>query len=268
MKNFDQAAYWRGRVSGTTGLGAVGHRALGVAYNQWIYQRRIDVLKKLCEQSLLIGPRTRLLDLGCGTGFYMPFWQARGVRELVGVDVSVQNIAALHQLFPESRFIAADLTQNDPLALGEFEIVTLFDVLYHVVDDSAAVSALAVAARHLAAHGRLLIFDQLLDRSYSLRKHVKFRGRREFNDMLGTQGLKIEQEFSLFFVLEPPIFGNRLIDTLVVGAYFGAGLLFRALPPFGALAGKCAYYADSALEKIGARIPNHKLYIVRSIGDV
>lgn len=266
MKDFDQAAYWRDRVSGITGLGAVGHRALGVTYNQWIYQRRIDVLTKLCEQGLSIVPHTRLLDLGCGTGFYVPFWQARGVRELVGVDVSAQNVAALRQLFPQCRFVEADLTRSDPLRLGEFDIITLFDVLYHVVDDNAAAAALAFASRHLSAHGRLLIFDQLLDRNYSLRKHVKFRGRVEFGDMLGAHGLQIETELPLFFVLEPPIFGNRLVDTLVAGAYFGAGLLFRAMPSLGGMVGKCAYYVDNALDNIGARIPNHKLYIARRAG--
>ena len=266
MKDFDQAAYWRDRVSGITGLGAVGHRALGVTYNQWIYQRRIDVLNDLCDQDLSIVPQTRLLDLGCGTGFYVPFWQSQGVRCLVGVDVSAQNVSALRQLFPQCRFFEADLAQSNRACIGEFEIITLFDVLYHLVDDNAAAAALGFASRHLAVDGRLLIFDQLLGRSYSLRKHVKFRGREEFKDMLGAHGLQIEREVPLFFLLEPPIFGNRLIDCLVASSYFVAGLCFRAIPSLGALAGKWAYRADTALDKRGAKIPNHKLYIARRAG--
>ena len=190
MKSFDQATYWRNRVSGKLGLGAVGHRSLGAAYSRWIYQPRVDVLNNLHNEAIKADSDVRVLDLGCGSGFYESYWQSRGVRHPTYVDISAQNVAAL-------------------------------------------------------------------------REHVKFRGRDHFIDMLHSQGLEIEQETPLFVLLVPPVYGKRLVDLLIAGVYYAAGLVFRAIPLAGSLAGRLAYAIDGRLMKRGILTPNNCLYIVR-----
>lgn len=263
MTSFDQATYWRDRVSGKMGLGAVGHRSLGAAYNRWIYQRRVDVLNSLRNEAIKIDSDVRVLDLGCGSGFYESYWQSRGVRHLTGVDISAQNVATLQQTYPDYRFVESDLTKSTASIEGQQDIVTLFDVLYHIVDDAAVCRVLGFCCAHLAKNGRLLIHEQLVKRDYSLREHVKFRGRDRFVDMLHSQGLEIVQEIPLFVLLVPPVYGNRLLDLLIAGVYYTAGLVFRAIPSAGSLAGRVAYAIDARLLKRGILTPNNSLYIVR-----
>ena len=263
MTDFDQATYWRDRVSGKMGLGAVGHRALGAEYNRWIYQRRVDALNNICNDIVKVDGDTHVLDLGCGSGFYEFFWRSRGIRHLTGVDISAQNIAMLQQTFPEFRFVESDLTESTISIKAEHGIVTLFDVLYHIVDDAAASRVLRFSAAHLAKNGRLLIHEQLVKRDYSLREHVKFRGRDHFVAMLHSQGLQIEQEIPLFVLLVPPVCGNRPIDFLIAGAYYTAGLVFRAIPLIGSLAGRLTYAIDARLMKRKIFTPNNSLYVIR-----
>lgn len=266
MTSFDQAAYWRDRVSGKMGLGAVGHRSLGTAYNRWIYQRRVDVLDNLSSNKIRVDNGTRVLDLACGSGFYESYWQSRGVTHLTGVDISAKNMTTLREMFPNYRFVEADLTENANLPDEPFDIVTLIDVLYHIVDDAAALRTLGFASAHLAKNGRLLIYDQLVSRDYMLRQHVKFRGREHFVDMLRSQGLEIEQEIPLFVLLVPPVYGNRPLDFLIAAIYYIAGLVFRAVPVIGSLAGRMAHAIDAQLMKRGIHTPNNSLYIIRRTG--
>lgn len=263
MKHFDQGTYWIDRVSGKMGLGAVGQRSLGAEYNRWIYQRRVDALNELCRESIKTNEDTRVLDLGCGAGFYEVYWQSLGVKHLTGVDISAQNVAAIQQKFPNYRFVQADLTEFAGSLDGRYDVVTLFDVIYHLVDDAAANRALGIASAHLAENGRLLLFDQLVKQDYNLRQHVKFRGRENFARMLHSQGLEIEKEIPLFVLLVPPIYGIRPVDYLVAGMYYVAGLLFRAVPQIGFLAGRGAYAMDAALLRRRTFTQNHSLYVIR-----
>lgn len=263
MTSFDQASYWRDRVSGKMGLGAVGHRSLGVAYNRWIYQRRVDVLDSVCNGTIRVDREVRVLDLACGSGFYESYWRSRGITHLTGVDISAQNIASLREDFPNYRFVESDLTGSVTSLDAQYDIVTLFDVLYHIVDDAAAVRALGFASAHIAQNGRLLIYDQLVNRDYTLRQHVKFRGRDHFIEMLRYHGLEIEDQVPLFVLLVPPVYGNRPLDFLIAGAYYIAGVVFRAIPSMGSGAGRMAHAIDKRLMKRGIYTPNSSLYIVR-----
>lgn len=69
-------------------------------------------LQRLAEIVGLIpglGPDTRLLDVGAGTGCLIPHLQARGVADITAVDLSA---AMLEQL--EARFPAPSVCGNDP----------------------------------------------------------------------------------------------------------------------------------------------------------
>ena len=263
MTSFDQATYWRNRVSGKLGLGAVGHRSLGAAYSRWIYQRRVDVLNNLHNEAIKVDSDVRVLDLGCGSGFYESYWQSRGIRHPTDIDISAQNVATLREAFPDYRFVESNLAERTTSIEGQQDVITLFDVLYHIVDDAAACRVLGFSCAHLAKNGRLLIHEQLAKRDYRLREHVKFRGRDHFIDMLHSQGLEIEQEIPLFVLLVPPVYGKRLVDLLIAGVYYAAGLVFRAIPLTGSLAGRLAYAIDGRLMKRGILTPNNCLYIVR-----
>ena len=69
-------------------------------------------LQRLAEIVSLIpelGPSTRLLDVGSGTGCLLPHLQARGVADITAVDLSATMLEQLSQRFP-----APSVCGNDP----------------------------------------------------------------------------------------------------------------------------------------------------------
>ena len=262
-EKFDQASYWQQRVTGQIDLGVVGHRSLGRAYNEFIYRRRVEVLTATLASLNLDPTQLSVLDIGCGSGFYVELWRSLGVSTLTGIDISQESVNRMASKYPGYTFMQADVTQTS--AVGEikekFSVVTIFDVLYHITDDHAARAALRNASNALAEDGHLLIFDQLLDKDYSLRPHVKFRGRENFNRLLQDANLELIGAKGLFVLLEPPVFGWKPLDYSIAGAYKLLGAAMRRSEPLGHATGHVAYKLDNALRKLGISTPNHELII-------
>jgi SAM-dependent methyltransferase len=269
-RSFDPSAYWRRRVTQGADLGVVGHRALGREYNAYIYRRRVEALDGFLA-GVSVDPHTAsVLDVGAGSGFYLDYWQQRGAKNVVGIDVSPAAASALQQRFPAYRILCADVTKPDSLDCEsvEFDVITLFDVLYHITRDTDAEAALKAISSRLAPNGYLLVFDHIMRRDYSLRRHVRFRGEETYSLMLRAAQLQIIERISLFSVLEPPLYGNAALDVAISGAYRAMGTLWRVIPHFGRVAGAVAYRLDAALRMRGFRIPNHELLVMRRDPEV
>jgi SAM-dependent methyltransferase len=89
----------------------------------------------------------RVLDIGSGEG-YGPALLASTAREVVGVDYSpaaIEHARATHAR-DNLRFKVMDATALDP-ALGQFDLVTCFEVVEHVVDDDALLAGICARLR-------------------------------------------------------------------------------------------------------------------------
>lgn len=106
--------------------------------------------------ALALGDEERVLDCGCGRGFYLNF--VRGLRpraRLVGVDLSLGELAAME--LPEGADGVARVRARAgalPFADDWFDAVIVSEVLEHVDDDLAA---LAEVRRVLRPGGRAAV---------------------------------------------------------------------------------------------------------------
>jgi SAM-dependent methyltransferase len=242
---------------------------LGREYNAYIYRRRVEALDGFLA-GVSVDPRTAsVLDVGAGSGFYLDYWQQRGAQNVVGVDVSPSAVASLQRRYPAYRIFCADVTKPDSLdrESGEFDVITLFDVLYHITRDTDAEAALKAISSRLAPNGYLLVFDHIMRRDYSLRRHVRFRGEETYAHMMRAACLEIVERIPLFSVLEPPLSGLAPVDVVISGAYRIMGALWRPVPPLGRIAGAAAYRLDAWLRKRAVRLPNHELLVLRRAPD-
>jgi 2-polyprenyl-6-hydroxyphenyl methylase/3-demethylubiquinone-9 3-methyltransferase len=109
------------------------------AWQRWLYRAKERAYRKLLARQNVSLDGARVLDFGCGTGFFEDLWESAGAREVAGIDIVPDAIAALAAAHPGRRYVCADLaTDPSPLAsLGSFNVVTAIDVLYHVIDDDA-----------------------------------------------------------------------------------------------------------------------------------
>ena len=266
---FEETNYWQQRVTGDADLGVVGHRSLGRGYNEYIYRRRTECLKDVLRKLEVNPARCNVLDLGCGSGYYVAFWKDLGVTELTGIDIAVTSVDRLRDQFAEYRFLQADITQAAAASRIDnlYSIITLFDVIYHISDDAAALRALKTAAGALKPNGLLFIFEQLARRDYSLLPHVKFRGRMTYMALLNAAGLEIISRQPLFVFLAPPVFGFKAADIIVSGLYKIIGAFIKNRETAGRQLGKAIYELDQLLIKKGVSLPNHELIALRKRAD-
>jgi SAM-dependent methyltransferase len=262
--SFDPSQFWRDRLGGDVDLNSVGHRSLGTAYNAHIYQRRQEVLTDTLQELSIQPGVSRVLEAGCGSGYWVDFWHRRGVAQLVGLDLSEQRIRDLSRRFPSYDFITADLTASEsPLPDERFDIITAFDVFYHIVDDQKLERALNHLASLLSADGTLWVFDQLLSHDYALQPHVKFRARSRFTAMLQAADLRISAERPLFGLLAPPVLGIRPVDLSIHAAYQLTGAVMKRWKAVGTAAGRSAAALDRFLRRIRVNIPNQQLFVIK-----
>ena len=264
---FESKQYWQERVGFDADLSVVGHRSLGGGYNQYVYQRRVEVLTEFIRLLNLDPKNLRILDIGCGSGFYTNLWKSQGVKDYVGLDISQGSIQALSERYKEYRFFRADISRLGAIDkfLGTFDLITVFDVLYHITDDREFANSLENISKSFRDNGYAIIFDQLADKDYSLISHVKFRGRETYRQRLRTAGLSILHTSKLFLVLVPPVFGNKLFDTFIAGAYKLIGYIMKQSDSLGRFMGKAAYKMDNFLLKSGVDLPNHEAFVVKKM---
>lgn len=263
-ETFDPNAYWRNRVGDDATVGVVGHRSLGVSYNEYIYQRRVDVLNELLVDLGIDATEVSLLDIGCGSGFYTEYWRHRGVSNYLGIDLSPDTVRRLTDEYPDFEFRQADVTVDAGEPDRRFSIVTVFDVFYHIVDDDKVLAAFRNIRKQLGPDAIVIVFEQLTAKDYVLRKHVRFRGRGHYRDMLAEAGLEITETRHLFNILVPPLTGYRWIDIPIAGVYKALGFFMTRVPFLGRMFGKFLYLVDRLLFRLGVKIPNNELFVLRS----
>ena len=264
---FDAGEYWRQRVVSGSDLSVVGHRSMGPVYNAHIYERRIEALEDmLARHAGKSVEDLRVLDIGCGSGFYTGYWQARGVRDYVGVDISEATVNHLAEKYPDYDFIHRDVTEAGPSLLpGEatFDLVPIFDVFYHIVDDEKFARAVNVVAGATASTGCVFVMDQLSLERYQMSRHVVYRDRFEYLSTFGAKGLELADSELLFHFLVPPLSGNRLIDYPAAALFKAAGYVLRIS---GALASRMAAALrryDAEQRDRGRQLSNSELLVFR-----
>jgi SAM-dependent methyltransferase len=101
----------------------------------------------------------RALDSGCGAGA-LAFALAPHVREVVGIDVSAELVAAGRRESPSNVTLVEGDAMALPFPVGDFDLSGCLRVLHHVHRPELVVSELARVTR---PGGRILVVDQLGD---------------------------------------------------------------------------------------------------------
>lgn len=129
-ENQRQREYWNQRLCRHWGPEGAGSVVYGRQFNLWRYRVRARLFRRLVRLMGLQSDRLSVLDVGCGTGFYLGQWQALGVKCLAGMDISDWAVKQLADVYPDIALYRTDVSVSDSmLPEGTFDIVSAMDVL-------------------------------------------------------------------------------------------------------------------------------------------
>jgi 2-polyprenyl-3-methyl-5-hydroxy-6-metoxy-1,4-benzoquinol methylase len=208
--------YWEERLTHNFGLGGVGNIGFAERYNRWLYRRKLR-----CLQAALRGIRLqgkRVLDVGCGTGFFVEWYLGKGCQ-VTGIDITEISVNRLRETSP-GEFYTRDITAADYQNSKEkFDLVNMWDVIYHIVDKHAYSRALDNISNDLADGGLLLLTDFLGSTSDTrVAPHVLGRCLKTHAMNLQDRGFKLVEVRPLFKFLAKSNLGR--FDNYLGPVYF------------------------------------------------
>lgn len=136
-------------------LRSVGNCTLSSEENERVYGEAREVFLGLCAKEGVDFENARVIDIGCGTGFYTQTLQDAGVKDYLGVDIIEDRFDELSGIFGERTFRQMDVTEE---ALeGEYDLVVMIDVTQHIVDDDKFSAAMQNIREHLGEGGVFIV---------------------------------------------------------------------------------------------------------------
>jgi 2-polyprenyl-3-methyl-5-hydroxy-6-metoxy-1,4-benzoquinol methylase len=217
--------YWEHRLNKSFNLKGVGHIGFSESYNSWLYRR-----KKRCIESCLRDTPLKdkdILDVGCGTGFFVEWYLKRGAN-VVGIDITDVSITNLRQRY-RGEFFTQDITASDYRAYREFDIVNMWDVIYHIVESHSFNQALDNVSRSLKQGGLFLFTDWFGAFSdVRIADHVQARCLGTYQKILAKKGFELIGIYPLYNTLNRT--NLKTLDNYLACVYFLLDNLSKTIP--------------------------------------
>ncbi len=134
----------------------LGHPAV---YNLFQWSVGAVKVRYMCVEALAASPDDRVLDIGCGTAYYL---DRLPPCDYHGFDTDSRYIAYARRRFGErGHFYDQPYTEEQRAGLPPFDRVMLMGLLHHLHDGECH-ALLDLVARSLAPGGRVLSLDTVL----------------------------------------------------------------------------------------------------------
>lgn len=253
--------YWDERLAAHPGLPGVGFIGLGKRYNDWLYRVKKAVFLRKARSLGLDLPRSTVLDVGSGTGFFIARWKQLGVAKVVGADLSDTAVANLRRRFPQTEFHQLDVGSDVQGRWdGTFDAVSSFDVLYHIVDDEQYVTAIGNIYSFLRPGGLFIWSDNFVhDRTLRAERQVS-RSLQDIEDVLTRTGFQILERRPLFYLMNTPVDSHNPVLRLLWR--FTSAAVSRS-EIAGLLLGGLLYIPERILTSVAKESPTTEIMVCR-----
>jgi SAM-dependent methyltransferase len=259
-EDFDPTRYWEQRLTNAYTLGSVGWSGLGEYFNRWMYAVRKHVFRRAVRESINDLSDLRVLDVGSGTGFYLNAWRELGVRDLSGSDLTSTAVMGLRAAFADMPIHQLDIGGSpDQLPDDRYDIVSIMDVLYHVVDDQHYAQALHNLSRLVKPGGKLILSENCIART-KIGIHQVSRSRRQIEGALRDAQLAPVLQRPMFFLMNSPIDS----DSRTLHRWWSTVVrLSSRNEVLGWLLGAAVFPLELALVRLASRGPSSKIIVCR-----
>jgi 2-polyprenyl-3-methyl-5-hydroxy-6-metoxy-1,4-benzoquinol methylase len=260
--DFDAEAYWQQRLQAHPGLTGVGFTTLGQRYNEWQYRLRRRIFQRAAARLDLEIPSARIVDVGSGTGFYISCWKELGAGRITGIDFTEFAVSRLKTAFPEDEFRRLDIGEAGAFErLGRADVVSCFDVLFHVVDEQRFANALGNIFSTLVPGGWFLFSDVFVHSATRQScTHMVSRSLESVETLVRGVGFEIVERTPMFVTMNMPLDARSSLQQWLWRAVtYPAG----KSEPYGYVLGAVLYPIDLALTRLLSEGPTTEVMICR-----
>lgn len=260
-ESFHNRRYWETRLGEHFSPAGVGYLRLGRRYNEWLYKARIPVFKRETSRLPVDWPDARVLDIGSGTGFYVERWKERGVRDITGLDLTQVAVDQLSARYPESRFVRADIggpLEEVPLEPGSFDVISAFDIFFHIVDDEQFARAFRNVAALLKPGGYFLWSDNFVRQPTIRIPHQASRPLAESEAHVRAAGLSIIGRVPMFVLMNYPADTKGRLPKWLWTAMVSPAMVAE---PLGWLLGAVLYPVEHLLNRVVRESPSVEMMV-------
>jgi SAM-dependent methyltransferase len=245
MALFDPAQYWEARLSQRYDLRGVGFAGLGLAYNRWLYTVRERVFHRLVNSLRLDLSTLSILDLGSGTGFYIEQWNRLGAKSVTGVDITTVAVNNLRKRFPANAFVRADIAEGFH-AKETHDVISAFDVLFHIVDDERFRAAIENIYKALRPGGLFIFSDNFIHHGTIKLEHQVSRSLESIQCTVIESGFMIDGRIPMFAIMNSPVDSQNKVRHLL---WRGLTRVIKLREGFGFAIGALLYPLEILLTK-------------------
>lgn len=126
---------WKDRLYQSYVSSGQAPAAENVVSPESFFRSRAPYFRHVIDRFIPRCRQIKIVDLGCGHGSSLHFLKCAGYRNIIGIDVSSEQIAQAHRLgITEAHQGRVDSFLNN-FAPGTVDVVLLFDVLEHLTRD-------------------------------------------------------------------------------------------------------------------------------------
>jgi trans-aconitate methyltransferase len=206
--------HWDERYA-TFSLDEAGCLGAGAGLSRLLYRAKKQALRKALHIAGFSSQRRfRVLDAGCGFGYFAGFYRAEfPSASYAGVDISRRAIDRARDAMPHGEFFAHDVVSWRHPGDARFDVIQAIDVLQLLIDDAAFDEAMRNLMAHLTDDGALLVPMAFSD-DPPRTTHHRIRSREYFDALIARLGLTVTHEIRMYYWLVDGGSRNRVLRAI------------------------------------------------------
>lgn len=253
--------YWDGRLRAAGGLQGVGHGSRSQEYNTWTYRLKRVAFRRALRRLDVPLASARVLDIGSGLGFGVDRWREAGAGSVSAADITPFAVERLRARYPDVDVRRLDIGAEDvPLEPASFDVVSAFEVLFHIVDDERYARAVANIARTMRPGGYFLFTDNFVRHARHAGKYQVSRTDAEIRQALEDAGLEVVARYPVFVLMGFPV--DTAHERVQRWWRSSVGRLARD-ERRGRYLGAALYGLDRVLTRVSRQGPSVELLVAR-----
>jgi len=206
--------YWEDRLKDNLGLQGVGFIGLGKSYNKWLYRVRRKVFTNNIKSLHVNLLDKEIVDIGCGTGFYIQLWKNMAKSgHIAGMDITKVAIQNLKGKYSDVELNTADISSEADLQVlgytNRFDIVSAFDVLFHITDDAKFEQAIKNIYSIMKPNGYFIFSDNFIHGDEIRSAYQVSRPLSKIEKILVENGFEIIRRKPMFVLMNAPVDTTR-----------------------------------------------------------